>query len=695
MTAKRRLFDMTRVRVSIAAALTLGVLTAGAGLGLVLATAGPAAAQATAAAVDGYICADKDVCRNEKTRLPLRVLPRVQSNIYERMDKGSKVVQSDVAAFVPLFVFKREKVSYADPLRPEGWFQVGPTRDRPVGFMHAADALEWRTAIVLSYTHRGVGDSERSPVIMFKDKKPLEDFVLADGLRERAAQYYTRLKSGDVPDGIITREPDTFVDIRKKFYLLPVIESRSLDDQGLDDVHILQLAAAVPDKRAVKPEELCTTERRDFAKCAEETGTVRDDELRVNVVYVMDFTGSMGRAMEAVTRGMSNSARVFAQASKEANRVRFGLVAYRDHMDADPKNEFVTRNFTNSFLGSEFVDIMRRHAKPLAGGDLEEEVIAGLIDGLNNSKWEDGAVKLIFLIGDASGHDPSHRFSTTGKDARFVRNEANIHGVQIAAIYIKNPDQSTDWAKGMQQFRELAENPGSEPAFRAAENDDANAIENAISEATNMMVERLRRLKPERSPSSAATTAARRAPRDTTLPRAFEVGLVEFIGKATEPPKDITAWVVDKDLTNLGRKSFDVHVLVTRNDLEQLTRGLQSVIDAYELHESTGEGFFKSLQALTTVAALDEPVSRAMAIGRTNVLPRWIEALPYKSEITAMKFDDFEQMTPDKRTQLNAKLRSLVKLYKSILERPQNWQKLNDQMPPEDHVYPLALENMP
>jgi hypothetical protein len=177
---------------------------------------------------------------------------------------------------------------------------------------------------------------------------------------------------------------------------------------------------------------------------------------------------------------------------------------------------------------------------------------------------------------------------------------------------------------------------------------------------------------------------------------AFRVGLVEFVGRATEPPKDITAWVLDKDLTNLARRSFDIHVLVTRKDLDELTDGLKKLIEAYEANKLTNEGFFKTLQAITTLRGLDGgEVSKAAVLAQTSLLPRWIEALPYKSEVTNMKFSEFEEQSADKSQQLQAKLRSLVTTYRAIQERQDSWIKLNEVMKYEDYVYPLLLDNLP
>jgi hypothetical protein len=656
-------------------------------LGAAVTAAGWASMSAPAVAEESdVICQAGDVCRMVKTRLPLRALPRVSSNIYQEKDANGPVVESNVPAFIPLYVFERIDVSYADPIHPKGWFRVGKSREKAIGYMRAADALEWKSAVVVSYSHRGVGENERKPVIMFKDSGPLRDLVLDPKLSEKAQEYYRKITGRDVPPEVITREPDTYVDIKKKFYLLPVLESMDLTDQGIDDTHILQIAAAVPNQRA-EAADLCTTERPDFADCIKKVGKVGDDELKIDVVYVIDLTGSMQPYVDAVKEAARNSARLFAQAVGSSDRIRFGFVGFRDNLDSDPENEFVVKNFTPELVSREkLVELIEKFGIAKAGGDLQEEVFHGVLEGLN-SHWDNNSLKVLFLIGDASSHDVTHRFATTDKDARALRLLANEQDIKIGAVYIKNSKQAVDWQRGIEQFSALSMNAPPRPSFRTSE-EDPTLIQNAILEATAEMVDHIKSLyKTTKGPAAAEINP---------FSDAFRVGLVEFIGKATEPPKDITAWVLDKDLTNLARRAFDIHVLCTRKDLDELTDALQKLIDAYETNKMTNEGFFKTLQAITTLRSLDGgEVSKATNLARTSLLPRWIDALPYKSEITSMRFSDFEEQSADKSQQLQAKLRSLVTTYRAIQERQESWVKLNEVMRYEDYVYPLLLDNLP
>jgi len=102
-------------------------------------------------------CSPDSICRQTSTGLPLRALPRASSTIYEKADEGSTVLNANVPAFSPLFVFQRQNVDYSDPANPTGWYQVGALIDDPVGWMHARDILEWKQALMVAYSHPGTG----------------------------------------------------------------------------------------------------------------------------------------------------------------------------------------------------------------------------------------------------------------------------------------------------------------------------------------------------------------------------------------------------------------------------------------------------------------------------------------------------------------------------------------------------------
>ena len=85
----------------------------------------PAFGSAKAAEPKDIVCKADDVCRVATTRLPLRVLPRPFSRRYSTQKASpDAVLPGRTAEFHPLYVRKREGVSFDDPTNPTGWYEM-------------------------------------------------------------------------------------------------------------------------------------------------------------------------------------------------------------------------------------------------------------------------------------------------------------------------------------------------------------------------------------------------------------------------------------------------------------------------------------------------------------------------------------------------------------------------------------------
>jgi len=120
---------------------------------------------------------------------------------------------------------------------------------------------------------------------------------------------------------------------------------------------------------------------------------------RIDVVFVLDTTGSMGGMIEAAKEKIWSIASTMATA-QPTPEIRMGLVAYRDRGDA-----YVTRVFDlSSDLDSMYAELMDFRAD--GGGDGPESVNKALHDAVHRMSWsQDGqAYKVLFLVGDAPPH---------------------------------------------------------------------------------------------------------------------------------------------------------------------------------------------------------------------------------------------------------------------------------------------------
>jgi Mg-chelatase subunit ChlD len=124
-----------------------------------------------------------------------------------------------------------------------------------------------------------------------------------------------------------------------------------------------------------------------------------NDNPKVDVVFVLDTTGSMGGLIQTAKEKIWSIATTMASA-QQAPEIRIGLVAYRDRGDS-----YVTKLVDLSAdLDSVYATLMDFEAN--GGGDTPESVNKALYDAVHKMSWsqEDQAYQAIFLVGDAPPH---------------------------------------------------------------------------------------------------------------------------------------------------------------------------------------------------------------------------------------------------------------------------------------------------
>lgn len=126
---------------------------------------------------------------------------------------------------------------------------------------------------------------------------------------------------------------------------------------------------------------------------------IQTEKPIVEVVFVLDTTGSMGGLIETAKEKIWSIASSMASADP-APDIRIGLVAYRDRGD-----DYVTKiTDLSSDLDSVYATLMQYQAQ--GGGDGPESVNKALFDAVNNISWSQGdkVYKSVFLVGDAPPH---------------------------------------------------------------------------------------------------------------------------------------------------------------------------------------------------------------------------------------------------------------------------------------------------
>jgi len=125
----------------------------------------------------------------------------------------------------------------------------------------------------------------------------------------------------------------------------------------------------------------------------------KSNKPRVEVVFCLDTTGSMGGLIEGAKKKIWSVCNQIAN-GKPTPDLKVGLVAFRDKGDAYITKVFDLTDDLDTVYGH------LRGFKAEGGGDIPESVNQALDDAVNKIKWSsDGTtLRIIFLVGDAPPH---------------------------------------------------------------------------------------------------------------------------------------------------------------------------------------------------------------------------------------------------------------------------------------------------
>lgn len=155
-----------------------------------------------------------------------------------------------------------------------------------------------------------------------------------------------------------------------------------------------------------------------------------DGRPKIDVVFVLDTTGSMGGLIEGAKAKIWSIANQMISA-KPTPRLRVGLVGYRDRGD-----DYVTKRFDLS----DDIDTIYGHLQGFqagGGGDTPESVNQALHEAVTLMSWSPGrdALKIIFLVGDAPPHmdyEGDVKYQATCQAA--VKKDLIVNTVQCGGI---------------------------------------------------------------------------------------------------------------------------------------------------------------------------------------------------------------------------------------------------------------------
>jgi len=571
---------------------------------------------------------------------------------------------------------------YARPPGDAARIEVGRTADgRPEGWLQAGKAIEWKHAMVAAFT----SPAGRQPVLFLKSERD-ERLLMMDSqagqrardLRAAAVAPGTSAERRADPGPVIAVEPAAAVDFARNFYLMPILSAERIEREFGPPLRLLQVISA-----PAEPQRPPST-------------PAQPAQFKAGVVFVLDTTISMQPYIDR-TREAIRSIVASIGSTPVRDNFRFGLVAYRDSLDDSPGLEYSTRVYGKPDFSQPADSIntgvaTAKEATASSNG-FDEDPIGGIKAALDEIDWSPMAGRFIVLITDAGARRAQHPHSLTHLDIAEIRELAKAKGVAVFAIHMLTPEGRArhDHEPAAAQYRELTQFGAAGPLYFPVPNGAPDAFAHTVQDLTRALLSQVG--------EAAGHPVAGPAP-DPVIQAAVrvvgEAMRLTYVGRAenTQAPDVVRSWTTDRDLADPAVSSLDVRVLLTRNQLSDLARSLQTILQAGLAGRTEPRSFFTQLRATFAAAARDpQRIAGSQRIGA--LLGEYLDDLPYQSEIMDIQEADWIAMGAiAQRTVLNS-IEAKLRLYQEFQSNADLWVDLSGSRAAGEALFPVPIEALP
>ncbi|WP_236102149.1 vWA domain-containing protein [Methylotetracoccus oryzae] len=625
-----------------------------------------------------------------------------KKTLYERVltRPGAKLVASPGAADgKPVVALSRFYVYERQDAGGKQWVKVGgSSRGNTDGWLDAAQTIPWKQQLTLAFTN----PANRSRALLFDSHDSVMGLLKAPDAGAKAAELLKSVESGKADPRVVSVEPKEYVDLSKKFYLLPILQAEALSAPA--NVRVLQVASVT-----AKPGDASPAEAQ---KRQQETPAVIRS-FSAAVVFVIDTTISMGpyidRTRDAVRR-------ISAKIEKAglADQVKFGLIGFRSSTKAVPGLEYVSKVYANPGevkSGKDFMDkVAGVSAATVSSARFEEDAYAGVMEALRQVHWNDFGGRYVVLITDAGAIDGGDELSETKLGAEQVRIEAAQLGVAVLGLHLKTPAGKANHARAEKQYRTLTQHSQARrPLYYPIESGTVDRFGRQVDTLADTVVQMVQGASRGELVAGSAQSVQSGKPKEADeqiKADALAVGhamQLAYLGqqKGTQVPDLFTAWLSDRDFAHPELATVDVRVLLTKNELSNLSEAIKLILDKGEESQRNDTADFFNLLRSSAVHIVRDPAKlndpKAKNLADLGLLGEYLDDLPYKSKVMHLTADEWETWSASARQQEDFLdgLRRKLRHYQIYHDDTDRWIMLDGSSDPGEAVYPVPIDALP
>jgi len=621
-----------------------------------------------------------------KTALFQRILTIPDAKIAPKPDS------SDTSPTIP---FTAYYIYDEITLNGDQWLKLGSKRFGDIdGWVKKSDTLQWNQGLTVAF--RNPTNANRT--LLFKDKSSLKTLINNKDKTRYQTLYQAAANNKTMADSpVVAIQPASHIDIKKDFYLVPI---RDYEDifVGSEQARMLQISS-IP----LKTTETIS-EQKTVVKASPKNYTA-------GISFAIDSTLSMGpyikRTQEAVLKIYDS----LGDAGLLGN-VNFGLSAFRDNQKSAPANSYLTKTYVNLEQGRNpgtfLTHVNDLTAATYSTNDFVEDSFAGVKDAIDNMGWDGHNARYIVLVSDAGARGARDPLSSTGLSAQELNKLARDKGIAIFVLHLLAPYQQADHAAAAKTYKALSNYPGIGSLYYGVPTGDVTEFGNVLDAIATQITQQVNSAQGNNKLAASPdyTNNAQLAGLQQKIEKLGFALRMQYIPNKTQKtlPKVFDAWLLDRDFNDPTRKSLDVRILLTRDQLSDMHDILRQVLTTAEDGLLSPQGFINELKSLSATITRDPSqlgettavtAGQGQSLAQMGFMAEYIEDLPYKSEVMSLSLEDWQNWQARQQIDFIHRLEDKIDYYRALHDHTDLWISLDGKAVSGSSIFPVMLDMLP
>ena len=611
------------------------------------------------------------------------------------------------------------------------------TTGKIAGFLDKSCTVPWKMQLALHFTN----SANRNRALIFEQEAGLDNIIDSDDGAQQYKKLYETASKGGQAEGVISIEPDKYVDPSKNFYLLPILNSvESIYPDG-NFVYKHEIASVTAkdsksstdtaakakggDAAANGASAQATTKANAAASKASNSDDPYVVAFKSAIVFVIDSSISMRPYIER-TKQAINSIYKSIESNNLNDSVHFGIVSFRADTKSTPGLEYTTKMYLKP---GEAVDAKTFNEKvatldqaKVSSTQFDEDAYAGINMALQDINWNNYGGRYIVLITDAGAIDAGDKQSSTGMDANSLRLEAQHYGAAVYTMHLLTKSGAKNHKKAKDQYEILSFNQIlNKPLYYPVNAGDVKAFGSMVDTLSSSLTAQVKRavmgqmsagsslaasdkLKAEADKQKDANDLAKNPTNDqekALVNDSDKLGLamqLAYLGRVTgaKSPDFLQGWMYDRDVENHNTAVCTPVVLVNRNQLSDLYTLVNGVLESGIAGQLSSDDMFSQLKALAAQMGRDpNQLSKSKSIGEMGIMGELLDDLPYKSMIANLSPEDWYNLGSQEQERIVRALENSLNYIQHCSGDNDRFIKLNVDADTSDEVYPIPLDALP